>query len=111
MVGSDWTEISLDYDLLTFTLQDLPCGSTFLVNLVAHNIAGTLYSVLEVDLPPILQVDSKSVLNIDFPPILQVDFPTVLQVDFSSIFQVDFPLILQVDFSPILKVEFTSNYR
>ena len=44
MVGSDWTEISLDYDLLTFTLQDLPCGSTFLVNLVAHNIAGRLSS-------------------------------------------------------------------
>ncbi|XP_023335863.1 Down syndrome cell adhesion molecule-like protein 1 [Eurytemora carolleeae] len=69
MVGSDWTEISLDYDLLTFTLQDLPCGSTFLVNLVAHNIAGrskpsaTLTSSTQGSVPGIPDLNSMLSVN------------------------------------------------
>ena len=35
-----WTEISLDYDLMSYTMENLPCGTTFSFNLVSHNVAG-----------------------------------------------------------------------
>ena len=33
-------QVSLDYDLLSFKLTNLSCGSVYSFNLVAHNIAG-----------------------------------------------------------------------
>ena len=35
-----WKEVSLDYDLLSYALSNLSCGSVYSFNLVAHNIAG-----------------------------------------------------------------------
>ena len=33
-------KVSLDYDLLSYKLTNLSCGSVYSFNLVAHNIAG-----------------------------------------------------------------------
>ena len=33
-------KVSLDYDLLSYKLANLSCGSVYSFNLVAHNIAG-----------------------------------------------------------------------
>jgi hypothetical protein len=38
--GGEWSEVGLEYDLLSYTLANLSCGSSYSLNLVAHNIAG-----------------------------------------------------------------------
>jgi hypothetical protein len=40
ITGGEWSEVSLEYDLLSYTLANLTCGSGYSLNLVAHNIAG-----------------------------------------------------------------------
>ena len=38
--GGEWSEVSLEYDLLSYRLANLTCGSSYSLNLVAHNVAG-----------------------------------------------------------------------
>jgi hypothetical protein len=40
ITGGEWSEVALEYDLLSYTLANLTCGSGYSLNLVAHNIAG-----------------------------------------------------------------------
>ena len=42
-----WHETGLDYDLLSYRLTNLSCGSVYSFSLVCHNIAGNTMNCVE----------------------------------------------------------------